>query len=61
MQITDIDSILRMAVKKNASDIHLIAGQPPVLRIQDDLALMDAPPIPAQSLKKITYSIMNDI
>ncbi len=50
-----------MAVKKNASDIHLIAGQPPVLRIQGDLALMDAPPIPAQSLKKITYSIMNDI
>jgi len=60
VQITDIDSILRMAVKKSASDIHLIAGQPPVLRIQGDLIPMDAPPIPAPSLKKIIYSIMNE-
>ncbi|MFH0739453.1 MAG: type IV pilus twitching motility protein PilT [Candidatus Omnitrophota bacterium] len=60
VQITDIDSILRMAVKKKASDIHLIAGQPPVLRVQGDLVPLDALPIPAQSLKKIIYSIMND-
>ncbi len=60
VQITDIDSILRMAIKKKASDIHLIAGQPPVLRVQGDLVPLDAPPIPAQSLKKIIYSIVND-
>ena len=60
VQITDIDSILRMAIKKKASDIHLVAGQPPVLRIQGELVPLDAPPIPAQSLRKIIYSIMSE-
>lgn len=60
VQVIDIDSILRTAVKRNASDVHLVAGQPPVLRIQGELIALDAPPMPAQSVRKMITSIMND-
>ena len=60
VQVIDIDSILRAAVKRNASDIHLVAGHPPVLRIQGELVPMDAPPMPSQSIRKMITSIMND-
>ena len=33
----DIEKVLNEAIKKDASDIHLIAGNKPILRIRRDL------------------------
>ena len=33
----DIDKIMYLAMKKDASDIHLIAGIKPVMRVRRDL------------------------
>lgn len=60
VQIIDIDTILRLGLKKGATDIHLVANQPPVFRIQGELIPMDATPIPPASLKKIITALMNE-
>lgn len=39
--MVDIDKILRIAIEKDASDIHLIAGIKPYLRIRRDLVEID--------------------
>jgi twitching motility protein PilT len=36
-----MEQLLREAVEKNASDLHLSAGQPPRLRVDGDLAALD--------------------
>ena len=38
-----MEQLLREAVEKNASDLHLSAGQPPRLRVDGDLAPLDYP------------------
>ncbi len=38
-----MEQLLREAVDKNASDLHLSAGQPPRLRVDGDLAPLDHP------------------
>ena len=38
---------LRHAVEAGASDLHVIAGYPPVLRIHGDLINMSEPPLDA--------------
>lgn len=38
-----IDDLLRMAVDRNASDLHLVAGIPPILRIDGKVARTDLP------------------
>lgn len=60
VQVTDIDSILRLAIKKEASDVHLVANQPPVFRILGELVPVDTAPLPAGSLRKMILSIMTE-
>ena len=37
----DLDKILRAAVERGASDVHLKAGQPPVVRYDGELEQLD--------------------
>ena len=60
IQILDINHILRTAIKKNASDIHLVAEHSPVLRIEGELVNMDTFPISAEDLKGMILSIMTE-
>lgn len=40
-----LNDILKAAYDADASDVHLIAGQPPVIRVHQVMTPMDAPPI----------------
>ncbi|WKZ81850.1 MAG: PilT/PilU family type 4a pilus ATPase [Acidimicrobiia bacterium] len=40
-----IESLLAEAVAAEASDLHLRAGSPPILRVDGDLRLLDRPPL----------------
>ncbi len=45
-----LEDILRFAAEQSASDIHIVAGHPPVLRVHTVMAPMDCPPVsPAQA------------
>jgi twitching motility protein PilT len=41
----DVQSILHAAIDREASDVHLVAGYPPVLRVHGELEPAGAPPL----------------
>ncbi|MFA9480097.1 type IV pilus twitching motility protein PilT [Phycisphaerales bacterium AB-hyl4] len=45
----DLDTILKTAVEMDASDIHLVAGHPPMVRVQTTMTPLDYPVITAES------------
>ncbi|TAK73138.1 MAG: type IV pilus twitching motility protein PilT [Gammaproteobacteria bacterium] len=56
MEITDL---LALGVKEHASDLHLIPGQPPMVRINGDLSpLKDMPVLTPEEAKHLIYSAM---
>ncbi len=49
MQLNDI---LRQAFEKDASDIHLVAGHSPMMRVHTVMVEMDCPPLSPEALRK---------
>jgi twitching motility protein PilT len=56
----DIKELLRYAVDKDASDLHLTENLPPTLRIDGVLQHTSYPVLSREDSKKIIYSILND-
>ena len=57
MEITD----LLMATQKNkASDLHLSARNPPIMRVNGDMLPLDMPPLSADEVKRMVFSIMTE-
>lgn len=56
----NINKILDLAIKNNASDLHLVVGQPPVLRINGELETLEIPFLHAEDITNLVYTIMND-
>lgn len=56
----DISELLAFSVKNGASDLHLSAGEPPMIRIHGDMTKIKVPPIEQQEIQKMVYDIMND-
>ncbi|WP_457624695.1 type IV pilus twitching motility protein PilT [Persephonella sp.] len=56
-----IDEIARIALEKNASDIHITAGAPPTIRIDGKMVyLAEYPVMYPKDTQKFIYSIMNE-
>ncbi|MFW5967028.1 MAG: type IV pilus twitching motility protein PilT, partial [Persicimonas sp.] len=56
----ELDEILQVAVKGNASDIHIKAGLPPIFRVDGSLVpLRDAKRLSPQDIGKMAAGIMN--
>lgn len=61
MASLNIDNLLKLAVEKNASDLHLSAGLVPMLRIDGDLIAIEQEPVMAKTdLQQALESIMTD-
>lgn len=56
----NLDEILLFAVKKDASDVHLTVGLPPVLRIHKELVYLDSESLTPEDTAEMMYSIMTD-
>nr|WP_226856474.1 type IV pilus twitching motility protein PilT [Acidithiobacillus caldus] len=52
--------MLTFAVKNNASDTHMSAGLPPMLRIHGDIRHLNVEPLDAKTVHAMIYDIMND-
>lgn len=57
--MTEMDGLLRMVADRNGSDLHLRAGEPPVLRIHGDLVRTDLRPMSPEDTKNLVFSILN--
>ena len=55
-----LDQVLNMAFDKNASDIHLTAGKPVVLRIDGELIETDGPIMTPQDVEEFAYPLFSD-
>lgn len=56
----EIEDLLRLAVEKGASDLHLTANTPPVLRIDGNLTYTDLGRLSPDEIKRMVYDIMTD-
>ena len=57
MEITD----LLIATHKNkASDLHLSSRNPPIMRVNGDMLPLDMPPLSADEIKVMLYSVMTE-
>ena len=56
----DIAQLLAFAVKNNASDLHLSAGVPPMIRVDGDMKRINMPPLTHKEVHSMVYDIMND-
>jgi twitching motility protein PilT len=59
MHKAELDRLLTYAVQKDASDIHLCAGSPPLLRIHGSLRRLDTGPLRPESLRQLFDEILN--
>ncbi len=55
---SQLESLLKLMVEKKASDLHLTAGSPPVIRIDEDLTPTSLPPLSAEEAKALAYSLL---
>lgn len=55
----DINTFLTNAVKKEASDVHLITGVAPAIRMNQRLIFLDLPPLKAEETKAMARQVMS--
>jgi twitching motility protein PilT len=55
----EMQKILALARRSNASDIHIVAGLPPLFRINGEIILADAAPLQREDSKRLCYSLLN--
>ncbi|OGL73895.1 hypothetical protein A3D72_00205 [Candidatus Uhrbacteria bacterium RIFCSPHIGHO2_02_FULL_57_19] len=57
---SNIDVLFEMAVEKKASDIHLVAGRPPYLRIDGVLQpISKEEPLTGKAVQELVFSVMS--
>jgi twitching motility protein PilT len=56
----DIAELLAFTVKNKASDLHLSAGLPPMIRVDGDVRRIHLPPLEHKELHDMIYDIMSD-
>lgn len=56
----NIVELLAFVVKNNASDLHLSAGMPPMIRVHGDIRRINLPAMEHKDVHDMVYDIMND-
>lgn len=56
----DIAELLEFSFKNKASDLHLSAGLPPMIRVDGDIRRINVPPLEHKEVHSLIYDIMND-
>jgi twitching motility protein PilT len=58
--MADIRDLLKAAVEKEASDLHITAGSAPIIRIDGKLIPLNFPKLDRENCKRLVYSILDD-
>jgi twitching motility protein PilT len=56
----NLHQLLKAMVEKGASDMHITAGAPPLLRIDGEVIPLKLPPLTPVDTKQLCYSIMTE-
>ena len=55
----DITELLAFSAKQGASDLHLSAGLPPMIRVDGDVRRINLPAMDHKQVHGLIYEIMN--
>ena len=61
MKKPSIDQLLKLAVEKGASDLHLGVGAPPLIRVDEKLQKTDYEVLSKESAKELIYSFLSPV
>jgi twitching motility protein PilT len=56
----DITQLLEFSVKNEASDLHLSAGMPPIVRIHGEMRKMNIDAMSQKDVSELVFDVMND-
>ena len=56
----DIRDLLKTAVEKNASDLHITVDSAPIVRVDGKLIPLNFPKLDKEYCKRLVYSILDD-
>jgi twitching motility protein PilT len=56
----DFADVMLETMRQGASDLHLTAGSPPLIRIRGKLTPLDTPILTPQAVREVVYSILTD-
>lgn len=56
----DISELLRFALESGGSDLHMSAGEPPVIRIHGEMTKVDMPALDKEDVHNMIYDILSD-
>src|SRR3954468_12140687 len=59
MEFDFADAMLE-TMRRGASDLHLTAGSPPMIRVRGRLTPLEAPKLTPQAVREVVYSILTD-
>jgi twitching motility protein PilT len=57
----NLADILRFAHEHDASDVHLVAGHPPMMRVDTVVTPMDLPELTPEAMRAFLDSMTNDL
>jgi twitching motility protein PilT len=57
----DLTALLAFAKEQGASDLHISAGQAPVLRMRGEMVRLDMPPFSCEETQAAIYDILTDL
>ena len=56
----DITQLLAFSVRNKASDLHLSAGLPPMIRVHGDVRRINVDPLDRKKVREMIYDVMSD-
>ncbi len=54
----DLTRLLRLSIKEQASDLHLSAGLPPILRVDGDMVPTDLPVLLPSQVESLVHEVL---
>lgn len=58
LERVNINNILKLAIEHRASDLHLTAGSPPIIRVFGELKVLNLPELAASDVTMMIHSLM---
>lgn len=58
--VPEMQRILALARQENASDIHIVAGLPPMLRINGEIILCNSPALERKDTARLCHGLLNE-
>lgn len=55
-----LEQLLRLTVEKKGSDLHIVVGMPPCIRIDGDIVKQDLPPMTPADVENMLMQVLSD-